>query len=161
MLVSIPALDFQRLSVHLVPVTLKAKHSLHEPGERIDIVYCLEDAVASVVRTMGNGNTVEVGVIGRDGAVGLPTVMGSGIAVNRTFIQLPGCGYSVKAKVFCEQVESFSELRLCLYLATEGYLVQTAQTAACNRIHALEERSARWLMMCSDRIRFDHIPITH
>jgi len=160
-LASLPPLDIRRLSAHLVPVTFKSKRSLHEPGERIDTVYFLEDAIASVVITMENGNTVEVGVIGRDGVVGLPAVMGSGRAVNRTFIQLPGHGFSVKAKVFREQVESSSELRSCLHLATEGYLVQTAQTAACNRIHELEERLARWLMMCSDRVQSDHIPITH
>jgi CRP-like cAMP-binding protein len=67
----------------------------------------------------------------------------------------------VKAKVFREQIEQSSELRSRLYPAIEGYLVQTAQTAACNRIHELEERLARWLIMCSDRIQSDHIPITH
>lgn len=160
-LASLPAPEIQRLFPHLTPVTLKAKHSLHAPGERIDTIYFLEDAVASVVIAMENGNTVEVGLIGRDGVVGLPAVMGSGLAVNRTFIQLPGRGFSVKAKVFRALAESSSELRSCVYLATEGYLVQTAQTAACNRIHELEERLARWLMMCSDRAQSDHISITH
>lgn len=160
-LAAIPTRDIQRLSAHLAPVSFKSKRSLHEPGERIDTVYFLEDAIASVVITMENGNTVEVGLIGREGVVGLPAVIGSGLAVNRTFVQLPGQGFGIKAKVFREQVESSSELRSCLYLATEGFLLQTAQTAACNRIHELEERLARWLMMCSDRIQSDHIPITH
>jgi CRP-like cAMP-binding protein len=160
-LAAIPAADIQRLSPHLTPVAFTAKQSLHEPGERIDIVYFLDDAIASVVITMEDGSTVEVGLIGREGVVGLPAVMGSGHAVNRTFIQLPGRGFSVKAKVFREQIEQSSELRSRLYPAIEGYLVQTAQTAACNRIHELEERLARWLIMCSDRIQSDHIPITH
>jgi CRP-like cAMP-binding protein len=160
-LAAIPASDMQRLSEYLVPVTLKSKHSLHEPGERIDTVYFLEDAVASVVITMENGSSVEVGLIGREGVVGLPAVMGSGIAVNRTFIQLSGHGFSMKAKVLREQLELSSKLRLGLYSAVEGYLVQTAQTAACNRIYELEERLARWLMMCSDRVQSEHIPITH
>jgi CRP-like cAMP-binding protein len=158
---SFSALDMQRLSPYLTPVTLKSKHSLHEPGERIDTVYFLEDAVASVVITMENGSTVEVGLIGCDGVVGLPAVIGSGRSVNRTFIQLPGRGFAVKAKAFHALVQSSSELRTCLYRAMEGYLVQTAQTAACNRVHELEERLARWLLMCSDRVQADHIPITH
>jgi CRP-like cAMP-binding protein len=160
-LASISALDIQRLSSYLVPVVFESKHALHEPGERIDTVYFLEDAVASVVITMENGNTVEVGVIGRDGVVGLPAVLGSGCAVNRTFIQVPGHGFKVKAKILRDLVASSDELRSSLYLATEGYLIQTAQTAACNRIHELEERLARWLLMCSDRIQSDHILITH
>jgi len=144
-----------------LPVTLKAKRSLHESGEQIDTVYFLEDAVASVVITMKNGSTVEVGLVGRDGVVGLPAVMGNGRATNRTFIQVPGNGFSVKAKVLRQQAESYPEFRSCLQLAVQGYLAQTAQTAACNRIHELEERLARWLMMCSDRVQSDHIPITH
>lgn len=160
-LASLPAPDIKCLSTHLLPVTFKTKHSLHEPGEQIDTVYFLEDAVASVVITMENGSTVEVGLIGRDGAVGLPALLGSGRAANRTFIQLPGHGYSLKAGILRRLAESSSELRLCLQRAIQGYLVQTAQTAACNRVHELEERLARWLMMCSDRVQSDHIPITH
>ncbi|HEY1805841.1 MAG TPA: Crp/Fnr family transcriptional regulator [Terracidiphilus sp.] len=157
----LPPPDIKRLVPHLLPITLKAKRSLHEPGEPIDTVYFLEDAIASVVATMENGNTVEVGLIGRDGVVGLPAVLGSGRAANRTFIQLPGSGYSLKAKVLLEAAESSNHLRTCLQLATEGYLTQTAQTAACNRVHELEERLARWLLMCSDRLQSDYIPITH
>jgi CRP-like cAMP-binding protein len=160
-LASLPAPEIQRLSSHLTRVTFKSKRSLHEPGERIDTVYFLEDAVASVVITMENGATVEVGLIGRDSVVGLPAVMGSGIAVNRTFVQMPGDGFKVKARVLREQVESSRALRSCLHLATEGFLVQTAQTAACNRVHELEERLARWLLMCSDRAQSNHISITH
>jgi len=160
-LASLPPADIRSLSPDLVPITLKMKQSLHEPGELIETVYFLEDAVASVVITMENGSTVEVGLIGRDGVVGLPAVIGSGRATNRTFIQLPGSGFSLKAKILRELAESSGELRSCLHLAIQGYLAQTAQTAACNRVHELEERLARWLLMCSDRLQSDHIPITH
>jgi CRP-like cAMP-binding protein len=160
-LAALPPPDLQRLAAHLVPVTFKIEHSLHEPGEQVDTLYFLEDAIASVVITMENGSTVEVGLIGRDGVVGLPAAMGSGRTANRTFIQVPGQGFSVKAKILRQQAESSSELRNRLQLAIQGYLVQTAQTAACNRVHELEERLARWLMMCSDRIQSDQIPITH
>ncbi len=160
-LISLSPPDIGRLSEHLLPVTLKSKDSLHEPGELINTVYFLEDAVASVVITMENGGTVEVGLIGRDGVVGLPAVLGNGRATNRTFIQLPGSGFSVKAKILRELAESSSEFRSHLQLAIQGYLIQTAQTAACNRVHELEERLARWLLMCSDRLQSDHIPITH
>lgn len=160
-LASLSSPDNGCISPYLLPVTLKRRRSLHEPGELIDTVYFLEDAVASVVITMENGSTVEVGLIGRDGVVGLPAVLGNGRATNRTFIQLPGNGFSLKAKFLLQLAESSSEFRSCLQVAVQGYLAQTAQTAACNRIHELEERLARWLLMCSDRLQSDHIPITH
>jgi CRP-like cAMP-binding protein len=160
-LAALPPRDIQRLAPHLSPVTFEIKANLHLPGEQIDTVYFLEDAIASVVVTMENGGTVEVGLLGRDGVVGLPAAMGSGRAAYHTFIQLPGRGFSVKAKILREQAEASSELRSCLQLAIQGYLVQTAQTAACNRVHELEERLARWLLMCYDRLQSDHIPITH
>ena len=157
----LPSTDINSLSPHLLPITLQMRQSLHEPGEQIDTVYFLEDAIASVVVTMEDGSTVEVGIIGRDGVVGLPAVLGNGRATNRTFIQLPGNGFSLKSKILLQLAESSSEFRSCLQLAVQGYLAQTAQTAACNRVHELEERLARWLLMCSDRLQSDHIPITH
>ena len=160
-LASLPPPDIRSLAPHLTPGSFKIKRSLHEPGALIDTVYFLEDAIASVVVTMENGSTVEVGVIGRDGVVGLPAVLGNARATNRTFIQLPGSGYSLKAKILLQVAESSSELRSRLQVAVQGYLAQTAQTAACNRVHELEERLARWLLMCSDRVQSDHIPITH
>jgi CRP-like cAMP-binding protein len=160
-LASLPAPVLQRLASHLSPLTFKSKHSLHEPGIVIETVYFLEDAIASVVVSMQNGSTVEAGLIGRDGVVGISAVMGNGRAANRTFIQVPGHGFGIKAKVLREQVEASVELRSSLHVALQGYLVQTAQTAACNRIHELEERLARWLLMCSDRVQSDRIPITH
>jgi CRP-like cAMP-binding protein len=123
-------------------------------------VYFLEEGVCSVVVTMENGSTVEVGMTGRDGFVGLPAVLGAGHSPNRAFIQIPGHGFSVKAEVVQEQIEASSELRLCLQRAIQGMLLQTAQTAACNRVHELEERLARWLLMCQDRVQSDHVPIT-
>lgn len=160
-LASLPAVEMERLAPHLCPLTLKMNQSLHDPGQMVDTVYFLEDGICSVVVSMENGTTVEVGVIGRDGFVGLPAVLGTGRSPNRTFIQIPGHGFSVKAKVLQEQFEASNELRLRLQRAVQGMLVQTAQTAACNRVHELEERLARWLLMCQDRVQNDRLPITH
>lgn len=105
-LARLPAVERQQLSGHLAPMTFKSNHNLHEPGMMIDTIYFLEDAIASVVVTMQNGSTVEVGLIGRDGVVGLSAVMGTGRSTNRTFIQVPGSGFMVKAKVIREQFET-------------------------------------------------------
>lgn len=155
-LVSLPPLEINRLAPHLSPVTLKMNRTLHSPGQVADTVYFWNRAV-----TMENGGTVEVGIIGCDAFVGVPALLGAGHSPNRSFMQIPGHGFKVKASVFLEQSEVSSELKLCLQRGIQGLLLQTAQTAACNRVHELEERLARWLLMCHDRVRSDQLPITH
>jgi CRP-like cAMP-binding protein len=160
-LASLPALEVKRLASHLSPVHLKLNQTLHDSGQVVDTVYFLEEGICSIVVTMETGNTVEVGITGRDGFVGVPAVLGTGHSPNRCFIQIPGHGFGVKAKILTEQSEASPAIRLCLQRGIQGLLVQTAQTAACNRVHELEERLARWLMMCHDRVQSDHLPITH
>lgn len=151
-----------RLVADLVPVTLQRNKTLHNAGERVDTIYFLETGICSVVVSMEDGTTVEVGIIGRDGFVGLPAILGTGQSSNRSFIQLPGAGYSIPAKKLHEHLaEPSGELRTWMYRGVQGLLTQTAQTAACNRVHELEERLARWLLMCQDRVQADQIPITH
>jgi CRP-like cAMP-binding protein len=161
LLASLPAPELQRLAPHLAPVSLPRDRTLHDSGEVIESVYFLEEGVSSVVVTMQNGTTIEVGLIGRDGFIGLPAVMGNGRASNRTFMQIPGRGFKVRARILREQCDTSTQLRSCLQRAIQGFLVQTAQTAACNRTHELEERLARWLLMCHDRVQSDRMPLTH
>lgn len=160
-LASLPAADIQRLVPHLTPMALKRNQTLHDLGAKVQTIYFPEDAICSIVVNLKNGTTVEVGVIGRDGFIGLPGILGSGHSTNRSFIQLPGSGFSVKASLLRAQFEESKEFRTCLLRGVQGYLIQTAQTAACNRVHELEERLARWLLMCHDRMRRDDLPITH
>jgi CRP-like cAMP-binding protein len=161
LLALLPAADIERLAPHLSPVTLKINRTLHDAGQTVDTVYFLEDGVCSIVATMVSGNTVEVGIIGREGFVGLPAVLGTQASPNRAFMQIAGHGYSIKAKVLQDHSDASKELRLLLQRAVQGLFVQTAQTAACNRVHELEERLARWLLMCQDRVQSDQIHITH
>lgn len=120
----------------------------------------MEDGVCSIVTTMENGMTVEVGIIGHDGFVGMPVVLGTFQSLNQSFIQVPGHGFQIRAKILTEQFETSESLRLSLLRAVQGLLVQSAQTSACNRVHELPERLARWLLMCLDRVRGNRILIT-
>ncbi|MFZ0744442.1 MAG: Crp/Fnr family transcriptional regulator [Terracidiphilus sp.] len=149
-----------QLGPHLSPVDLPRNRVLHNPGQAVDTVYFLEDGVCSIVATMENGMTVEVGIIGREGFVGTPVALGTGQSTNRSFMQIPGHGFQVKAKILAEQSEAFPALRFGLLRCVQGLLVQTAQTAACNRVHELHERLARWLLMCLDRVQVDRVHIT-
>ncbi len=160
-LASLPPAEIKRLAPHLSPVTLKLNRTLHDSGQTVDTVYFLEQGVCSHVVTMEAGNTVEVGITGRDGFVGLPAILGTGHSLNRSFMQIPGHGFYLRASILREQAEASAELRQRLQRYIQALLLQTAQTAACNRVHELEERLARWLMMCCDRVGSDHLPITH
>jgi CRP-like cAMP-binding protein len=159
-LASLPDPAIRQLAPHLFPLDLPRNLTLQEPGRVIDTVYFLEDGVCSIVATMENGVTVEVGIIGLDGFVGMPVALGAGYSPNRSFMQIPGHGYRVKARILIELADASAPLRLCLLRSVHGLLVQTAQTAACNRVHELHERLARWLLMCRDRAQSDQIFIT-
>ncbi len=117
--------------------------------------------MASVVITVANGDTVEVGVVGIDGVVGVPILLGTGSTPGRTFIQIAGSGFRVSANVLKQEFERPGELRRYLQRYLQAYFVQTAQTAACNRLHRIEERLARWLLTCHDRMDSDLLRLTH
>ncbi len=162
LLSSLSANERKRLEPHLLPVVLKQNQTLADAEEPVETVYFLEEGICSVVANLENGNTVEVGIIGRDSFVGLPVVLGTGSSVNRSFMQIGGSGYSIKAKALQQHfLEDSGELHQLMLRGIQGMLVQTAQTAACNRVHELEERLSRWLLMCHERTQNDFLPITH
>jgi CRP-like cAMP-binding protein len=160
LLAALPAPLMEQLARHLTPVDLPVNRTLHEAGGRVDTVYFLEDGICSMVVTMSSGATVEVGRIGRDGFVGAAAILDAGQAPNRCFMVIPGHGYSVKAKTLQQQSEGSAELRRLLLRSVHSLLIQTAQTAACNRVHELPERLARWILMCADRIQAGHAAVT-
>jgi CRP-like cAMP-binding protein len=140
-------------------VTLKQEQTLLDG--KLKYAYFVEQGIASVVVTVNNGDTVEVGVIGNDGVVGLPALLGTPPAPGRTFIQIEGSGYRIDAQILKDEFERPGELRRYLQRYVQGFLVQTAQTAACNRLHNIEERLARWLLTCRDRMESDQLLLTH
>jgi CRP-like cAMP-binding protein len=150
-----------QLAPYLLPIDFPRDFTLHEQGQLVDTVYFLEAGICSIVAMMKDGMTVEVGIIGRDGFVGMPAILGTELSPNRCFMQISGHGFKVKAKILTEQIKSSDHLRLCLLRSVQALIVQTAQTAACNRVHELHERLARWLLMCSDRVQSDRLLITH
>jgi CRP-like cAMP-binding protein len=158
-LASLPKAEINRLVPHLSPVTLKVRDELLDGRSRY--AYFLEDGLASVVLPMENGATVEVAVIGRDGVVGLPMLLGAKSMPGETYIQIAGSGFRVEAQRLRNEFERSGELRRRLQKYLLANLVQSAQNAACNRLHSIGERLARWLLTCHDRVQTDHMPLTH
>lgn len=160
LLASMPPHAIEQLALHLIPVDLPMNHILHQAGHFIDRVYFLEEGICSMVVTLGTGATVEVGRIGNEGFVGVAAILRVSQSPNRFFMALPGHGYSIEVETLLLHAEASSQLRNCLLRSVQSLLVQTAQTAACNRMHELPERLARWLLMCDDRIQTPDVPVT-
>ncbi len=149
--------EIERLSPLMSPVTLNQPFSLSERGGH---AYFLEQGMASSVITISNGDTVEVGVTGKDGVVGMPALLGDGAGPVKTFMQISGAGYRVRVDGLKREFERPGELRRLIQNFMHAFLVQTAQTAACNRLHSIEERLARWLLTCHDRTEARVLPLT-
>lgn len=158
-LAALPKKEIDRLSPHLVPLRLKVRHELLDGKSRY--AYFLEEGLASVVLLMENGKEVEVGVIGREGVVGLPMLLGAKTVPGETYIQIAGSGFRISAQRLKDEFDRPGELRTRLQKYLLASFVQSAQNAACNRLHAIAERLARWLLTCHDRVASDHMPLTH
>jgi len=158
-LAALPKPEIERLSKHLSPVKLKLREQLLDGHAQY--AYFLEEGLASVVLTLEDGATVEVGVIGVDGVVGLPILLGAETMPGRTFIQAESSGYRIEASKLKEGFERPGQLREHLQKYVLANLVQSAQNAACNRLHNISERLARWLLTCHDRVQSDRMPLTH
>jgi CRP-like cAMP-binding protein len=159
LLASLPDTELKRLAPHLSPMVLKVREILADG--KADSGYFLEEGLASVVITQTSGDTTEVGVVGVDGVVGIPILLGVGTIPGRTFMQVAGSGYRIPAEHLKHEFERDGELRAKLQMYVQGFLVQAMQNSACNRHHEIAHRLARWLLTCHDRIQQDRMPLTH
>ena len=161
LLKALPSEEYGWLRPHFEPVELTLKMVLAEPGEPFRHVYFIESGVVSVVNTVGEG-TVEVGTIGNEGMAGLSVFLDADAATSKTFVQVPGHAKRINAEIFATQADERRGLRQILHRYTHAFLTQVAQTASCNRMHEVQERCARWLLMTHDRVEgSDSFPLTH
>ena len=158
-LAALPKAEIDRLRPHLSPVTLKLRAQLLDG--HADHAYFLEEGLASVVLTLADGATVEVGVIGIDGVVGLPILLEAKTMPGSTFIQVEGSGFRIDAQRLKAEFERDGQLQSHLKKYLLANFIQSAQNAACNRLHLINERLARWLLTCHDRVQSNRMPLTH
>jgi CRP-like cAMP-binding protein len=160
-LLSLPNEEYNLLRPHLEPVQLPQYDVLHEPGEKIDFGYFLNDGMTSLVALSSDGRSVEVGIVGREGMVGMSLTMGMLRGTFRAIMQMSGSGLRIRSEVFQEVLPCASALRSELNRFALMHGMQVAQLAACNRLHDIEQRLARWLLMCQDRVDSQLLPLTH
>jgi CRP-like cAMP-binding protein len=160
-LLSLPDEEYNLLRPHLEPTELPQYDTLHEPGEKIDFGYFLNEGMTSLVALSGDGRSVEVGIVGREGMVGMPLTVGLLRGTFRAIMQMSGNGARIRTETFQEILPCASNLRAELSRFALMHGMQVAQLAACNRLHEIEQRLARWLLMCQDRVDSQLLPLTH
>lgn len=160
-LLALPEPEFQTLRPLLTVQQLPRYASLHEPGALLEFVYFPNCGLVSLVVATREGKTVEVGVVGNEGLVGTPALVGLSSSPHRAVVQIAGEGFRIRASAL-ENVLSTSPYLQRLssqHAVIQG--MQAAQSAACNRLHGVEQRLARWLLLMFDRVDEDSLHITH
>jgi CRP-like cAMP-binding protein len=152
--------EYERLLPKLERVSLEFKQVLAEPHKPASHVYFPVSGVVSLVTYMGDGAGTEVGIVGNEGMAGISVFLGSGREVGRVFCQVSGEALRMEAKALREETKGGSPLNEMLLRYTQALLVLVSQSTACNRLHTVEERLCRWLLMTHDRVEGDHFPIT-
>jgi len=161
MLAALPRKQYQRLLTGLESVALTFGEVLHEPGKRIQHVYFPSDSLVSLLTIVEGHRALEVGMVGREGMVGVPLSLGTDVSPVRALVQGAGTAMRMKAARFSEEIRKSAQLRQEVSRYTRALIAQITQTAACNRFHVVEARLARWLLMTRDRVRSDEFPLTH
>jgi len=158
---AIPEREYKILEPHLEPFDLHSQEILREPGERIDCAYFLNAGLCASVVLTTDGRSVEVSVIGKEGVIGAAIAVGLNRSAHRIIVQVAGNSLRIASQALEQLLPDLPELQRQLgrYAMVRG--MQVAQIAACNRLHEIEQRLARWLLMCQDRIESDWLPVTH
>jgi CRP-like cAMP-binding protein len=161
LLSAMSASDFASLAPHLAFVEIARGEMLVFPGQAIKYSWFLEDGIASLVTASHGGHEAEAGIIGHEGMVDVATVLGALESPLRCNMQIPGSAYRMPAHTLAAAFQASPTLRSGLNLFAFSMVTQIAQTALANASFSIEQRLARWLLMCSDRLAGADIAITH
>jgi CRP-like cAMP-binding protein len=160
LLAALPQKDYLGLLDGLEPVTLTYGTVLYEPDQMIGHVFFPIDCVVSLLATVGERQSMEVGLVGREGMVGVSLALGTDVSFVRALVQGTGTAMRMKAARFHRAFEQYPPLQRELYRYTYAKLALARQTVACNRYHPVEARLARWLLMTSDRVLSEEFFLT-
>lgn len=157
---ALPRKDFAQLRPQLEPVTLGLKEIIYEPNTPIPYIYFPNSGVTSILTTMKNGKAVEVGLVGKEGMLGLPVFLGTDRSSGQSFSQVPGESLRLAADAFRAAIQQSRALVDLLHRYTQALFTQVSQSAACNSLHLIEKRCCRWLLMTQERVEADEFVLT-
>lgn len=162
LLAQLPKEELRRLLPSLHAVPLEFKQVLYQPRSPIDYAYFPIEGVISLLTVMEDGASIELATIGNEGMVGLPICFGvNSQPTARAVVQVEGHALRLRAGVLIDETNRDSPLRRLLLLYNVAFLMQVAQSVACNGLHTVPQRCCRWLLMSHDRVQTDEFPLTH
>lgn len=161
LLSAMPQTLFEKLAPALKPVKLPRGKRLHEPGEIIYDVYFPLDCVLSITINLSDGTTAETGLVGAREMIGVNAFMGGRETTQTTYIvQIAGSAMKIDARILLDEFDRNKDLRDVMLRYTQAFIAQISQTTACNSLHKLDQRLARWLLEVHDRVEGDELDLT-
>lgn len=161
LLTALPQEVYQRLLPDLQLITLPQHQLLYVSGQTYNYAYFPLNSMISSVSILEDGASTEIGIIGNEGMIGLPLVLGTTSTNFAAIVQVGGNGYKIAAAPLQEELNRQEELKSLLMRYTQARIIQLGQTAACNRHHKLEQRFARWLLTVRDSMNSNQFQLTH
>jgi len=159
-LLGLPRKEYDIVFPLLEPVGIQSHQILNELSRPIEYCFFVNSGLVSVVNAMRDGKTVEVGLTGKEGFVGLPVVVGLRTSPSRGVMQVSGSAFRLRTTQLAQILGVCPQLEKKLNRYSQYLALQATQIAACNQLHDVEERLARWLLMSQDRIGSDLVPLT-
>jgi len=153
--------DNERLLPYLHQMDLLQGDVIYSAGDEIETVYFPETAVVALLSTLEDGSTTEVGLIGREGMVGLSVFLGGAVTPERAVVQINGSALKMAAADLARELRRGSSLQVNLLRYTRSFLALITQSVICSQHHSLEARFARWLLMMRDYSGLDTLQLTH
>jgi len=160
LLAALPEEIYERLVPDLEPVRLELGSVLHESGEHLRHIYFPVDSIVSLLCELDDGASGEIAVVGNEGLVGIALFMGGKSTLSRAVVQSAGFAFRIRANILVREFENGGALREVVLLYTQALITQTAQTAVCNRFHAVEQQLCRWLLLSLDRLTSSELTMT-
>jgi CRP-like cAMP-binding protein len=159
-LLALPGKECAAVFAQLEFVEMRAYDLLNEMGEAIEFCYFMNSGMTSILTILGDGKGVEVGLTGKEGFIGLPLIVGLKTSATRAVVQITGSAFKVSAAKLLEALAKCPQLGKKLNRYAQELGMQATQVAACNRVHNVEQRLARWLLMSQDRVGGSVVPLT-
>jgi CRP-like cAMP-binding protein len=157
---ALPPLALARLWSRLHQVELDRHQVIHQLGRPITHLYFVDRGLISLFRTMRDGRTVEIGAVGAEGMIGAHAAFGVRASILDSIVHIPGTAYRIGVDALRAEMAHSTALRDLIQRYAHFRLTQLVQSAACNRLHTLEQRCCRWLLIAHDSARIGSFPIT-
>jgi CRP-like cAMP-binding protein len=160
LLAELPGDIYQRLLPDLEGIPLRLGEEMYAAGEALKYVYFPATAIVSLLSTMEDGRSAEIGVVGNDGILGIAVFMGGESVPNRAVVQSEGVAFRMRAHVLASEFRRAGMLQRVLLRYTQSLIAQMSQTAVCNRLHSVEQQLCRWLLLSHDRLPSNELVMT-